>query len=301
MPSSSIRTTPSPSTIAAMPTTPKANTTAPSRTYDQAIKLNPNNTLRLHRSRHCLRRKRATTTAPSRTYDQAIKLDPNHALAFYNRGAVPTTPKANTTAPSRNSTAPSSSIRTTPTPSPPRGIAYDEKGPIRPRWSRTTTRPSAQSELTPTPSISRGIAYNEQRPTRPRHPGLRDSRHQAQSDHPSLPSTVAAFAYDEKGQYDRAIQDFDQANKLNPNNTNAINARGKAYNAKGQHDRAIQDYDQAIKLDPNYAPAFPQSRHCLRRKRPITTAPFQTKTTRPSSSIRTTPAPSTIAPPLSQS
>ena len=36
----------------------------------------------------------------------------------------------------------------------------------------------------------------------------------------------------------------------------AFNNRGTAYRAKGQHDRAIQDYDQAIKLDPSYASAF---------------------------------------------
>ena len=32
--------------------------------------------------------------------------------------------------------------------------------------------------------------------------------------------------------------------------------RGAAYKTKGQYDRAIQDYDQAIKLNPNYARAF---------------------------------------------
>jgi tetratricopeptide (TPR) repeat protein len=31
-------------------------------------------------------------------------------------------------------------------------------------------------------------------------------------------------------------------------------SRGIAYGAKGQHDRAIQDFDQAIRLDPQFAP-----------------------------------------------
>ena len=58
------------------------------------------------------------------------------------------------------------------------------------------------------------------------------------------------FAYSAKGQHDRAIQDFDQAIKLNPNYAIAFNNRGVAYGAKGQHDRAIQDFDEAIKLNP---------------------------------------------------
>ena len=36
----------------------------------------------------------------------------------------------------------------------------------------------------------------------------------------------------------------------------AYTNRGFAYGTKGQHDRAIQDYDQAIKLDPSNADIF---------------------------------------------
>ena len=36
----------------------------------------------------------------------------------------------------------------------------------------------------------------------------------------------------------------------------AFHSRGLAYNRKGQPDRAIEDYDQAIRLNPNLAEAF---------------------------------------------
>ena len=64
------------------------------------------------------------------------------------------------------------------------------------------------------------------------------------------------FAYRSKGDYDRAIHDFDQAIRLKPDLANAFNNRGIAYDYKGDYDRAIQDFDQAIRLQPDYADAF---------------------------------------------
>jgi tetratricopeptide (TPR) repeat protein len=63
-------------------------------------------------------------------------------------------------------------------------------------------------------------------------------------------------AYGRKGQLDRAIEDFDQAIRLNPNDAVAFSNRGAAYARRGQPDRAIEDYDQAIRLNPDYATAF---------------------------------------------
>lgn len=63
-------------------------------------------------------------------------------------------------------------------------------------------------------------------------------------------------AWADQGQYDRAIPDFDQAIRLDPEYPDAFNNRGVAYSGKGQYERAIVDFDQAIRLDPNYAIAI---------------------------------------------
>jgi tetratricopeptide (TPR) repeat protein len=59
--------------------------------------------------------------------------------------------------------------------------------------------------------------------------------------------------YADKGDVDRAIANYDQAIKLDPNYAEAYNNRGNAYSHKGDNLRAIADYDQAIKLDPKDA------------------------------------------------
>ena len=63
-------------------------------------------------------------------------------------------------------------------------------------------------------------------------------------------------AYYEKGQHDLAMDNYDQAIKLNPKYASAFFNRGSSFQDKKQHDRAIEDYDQAIKFDPKYADAF---------------------------------------------
>ena len=82
-----------------------------------------------------------------------------------------------------------------------------------------------------------------------------------QSGQETAKGLAAAFlnrgrGYAGKREYDRAIQDYDQAIRLDQNNAAAFSSLGNAYNRKHEYDHAIQDLDQAIRLDPNYAPAF---------------------------------------------
>jgi lipoprotein NlpI len=64
------------------------------------------------------------------------------------------------------------------------------------------------------------------------------------------------IAYQEKRNYDHAIQDFDRAIKLDPKYAQAFHSRGISYSSKKEYDRAIQDLDQSILLNPLHAPAF---------------------------------------------
>jgi len=76
-----------------------------------------------------------------------------------------------------------------------------------------------------------------------------------------LPGHAGTFnnrgnAYHDKGDDDRAIQDYNEAIRLKPSDPTAFNNRGVAYKAKGDNDRAIQDFSEAIRLKPDYATAF---------------------------------------------
>jgi tetratricopeptide (TPR) repeat protein len=62
--------------------------------------------------------------------------------------------------------------------------------------------------------------------------------------------------YSEIGQYQRAIEDFNQAIRLQPNDAEAYHGRGFAYDKLGRYQRAIEDYNQAISLQPNDANTY---------------------------------------------
>jgi tetratricopeptide (TPR) repeat protein len=63
-------------------------------------------------------------------------------------------------------------------------------------------------------------------------------------------------AYQSKGDYQRAIQDYDEAIRIDPEAALAFNNRGSAFQHMGNYDRAIQDYDQAIRLDGGFALSY---------------------------------------------
>jgi tetratricopeptide (TPR) repeat protein len=58
------------------------------------------------------------------------------------------------------------------------------------------------------------------------------------------------------GQRERAIQDYDEAIRLDPSQVRAYVDRGISLAALGQRERAVQDYGQVVRLDPNNAAGY---------------------------------------------
>jgi len=63
-------------------------------------------------------------------------------------------------------------------------------------------------------------------------------------------------AYRIKGDYPRALQDFNEAIRRVPNLAGAFNGRGLTWGAMHDHDRAIADFSEAIAHFPTYAVAL---------------------------------------------
>ncbi len=75
-----------------------------------------------------------------------------------------------------------------------------------------------------------------------------------------------------KGDWDRALADYDEAIKREPKNAVVRNNRGLAFHAKGDFDRAISDFSEAIKLDAKYAAAVLNRANAWRGKHDLNQA-----------------------------
>lgn len=59
-----------------------------------------------------------------------------------------------------------------------------------------------------------------------------------------------------KKDYDRAIADYNEALRVDPQFPIGYVVRSNAWYAKKDYDRAIADYNEAIRLDPQYPLAY---------------------------------------------
>jgi tetratricopeptide (TPR) repeat protein len=63
-------------------------------------------------------------------------------------------------------------------------------------------------------------------------------------------------SYLEQSRFDKAIADYDTALRLKPGYVQAYNNRGFAHGAKHENDQAVADYSTAIRLDPKNPGAY---------------------------------------------
>ncbi len=64
--------------------------------------------------------------------------------------------------------------------------------------------------------------------------------------------------HSQAGRYDQALQAFDQALKLKPNDPALLTYKATVYYAKGNNSQALQLCEQAIKLNPSFGRAYYQ-------------------------------------------
>jgi serine/threonine protein kinase len=64
------------------------------------------------------------------------------------------------------------------------------------------------------------------------------------------------FAWIDKGEYDNAIRELNEAVRLDGENARFYYERGLARAYKGDHEKELSDFSEAIRLDPRFAPAY---------------------------------------------
>ncbi len=100
----------------------------------------------------------------------------------------------------------------------------------------------------------------------PKTPELSQNNESQSSASPSISSTNSPMTAEdlfkrgndkrERKDYQGAIEDYNQAIKINPNYTDAYKNRGIARSDLGDKKGAIEDYNQAIKINPNFDKAY---------------------------------------------
>jgi len=67
---------------------------------------------------------------------------------------------------------------------------------------------------------------------------------------------IRAYALNEKGEYDKALEDCNKSIALDSSRPNAYKNRGLSYLGKGQYEMAIEQFNMAIGIEPKYGYAY---------------------------------------------
>ena len=63
-------------------------------------------------------------------------------------------------------------------------------------------------------------------------------------------------SWERKGEYDRAIEDYTAALRIKPDLYQALHNRGRAWGDKGELNRTVEDFTAALRIKPDHAPAL---------------------------------------------
>ena len=80
----------------------------------------------------------------------------------------------------------------------------------------------------------------------------KDIRTQKMNDRKLKRHVAAGRKFYNKRMYNRALEEFDKAVKIDPSNFRALYWRGRVYLKMGHYDKATADFKMVVKLKPHY-------------------------------------------------
>ncbi|PSB41150.1 hypothetical protein C7B80_31550 [Cyanosarcina cf. burmensis CCALA 770] len=181
--------------------------------YDQALKINPNNNDAWHSRGYALSNVGRYEEAIA-SYDQALKINPNNNNAWYNRGIV-----------LRKLERYEEAI-----------ASYDQALKINPNNNNAWN--------------NRGVALNYLGSYEEALDSYDQALKINPDDDDACYNRGVAL--DAVGRYEEAIASYNQALKISPDDDDACYNRGVALDAVGRYEEAIVSYNQALKISPDY-------------------------------------------------
>ncbi len=188
-------------------------------------------------------------------YNKAIQLDPNEALTYFNRGIA----YGNLEQYEKSIEDFNQAIKITPSHiSPNKGVVY---------YSRAVSKQSlagcaeALQDYNEAIQLGYFIAYNNRGLcyyTFSQYEKAIQDFNQAISNDPNFVEAYnnRGLSYHELKTYDQAIENFNKAITLKPNDPEIYYNRGLSYSFSSQLEKGIEDFTKTIQLDPNNSSAY---------------------------------------------